>query len=391
MTTSAFTRRPSVVLSYGLGVDSTAILLRWILEPESRDFDLDDLVVITAMTGNEWAQTGVDVETHILPLLREHGVRYIQVARSAARANKRTGEGVTVLDDSTAPTRVFLEGVYRLSDEMLDNGTIPQSGGKRACSMHSKGEVLDPVIDRLTEGLPFRHAIGFEANEPSRACKDVTYNTEVRNGWYPLIEWGWDRETCEAYIKQVTGVDWEKSACTFCPFALSNKTGRARVFAKYAESPEVGAETLMMEHAALALNPRQGLIGGKRAVDVVREAGHDEVIRQFEKSLENAEHALYEVRRVIRGQANAARSVQRLDTGSRAEMLDLLEGVALDDLEVGEDGIARVYLKRRGESFPTSEQFLVVAPATAKDKQEVHFERWWAEQEAREAQALVLV
>lgn len=27
-----------VVLSYGLGVDSTAILLRWIHEPASRDF-----------------------------------------------------------------------------------------------------------------------------------------------------------------------------------------------------------------------------------------------------------------------------------------------------------------------------------------------------------------
>ena len=31
---------PTVVMSYGMGVDSTAILLRWLTDPSSRDFDL---------------------------------------------------------------------------------------------------------------------------------------------------------------------------------------------------------------------------------------------------------------------------------------------------------------------------------------------------------------
>ena len=35
----------TVVMSYGMGVDSTAILLRWLADPSSRDFDLQDLVV----------------------------------------------------------------------------------------------------------------------------------------------------------------------------------------------------------------------------------------------------------------------------------------------------------------------------------------------------------
>lgn len=42
-----------VVLSYGMGVESSAVALRWIDEPACRDFPLDDLVVVTAMTGNE--------------------------------------------------------------------------------------------------------------------------------------------------------------------------------------------------------------------------------------------------------------------------------------------------------------------------------------------------
>ena len=54
-------RHPRHVLSYGLGLDSTAVLLRWLTDPSSRDFDLSDLVVITAMTGDEFSATGADV------------------------------------------------------------------------------------------------------------------------------------------------------------------------------------------------------------------------------------------------------------------------------------------------------------------------------------------
>ena len=40
-----------------MGVDSVAILTRWIHEPACRDFDLADLVVLTAMTGDEFDAT----------------------------------------------------------------------------------------------------------------------------------------------------------------------------------------------------------------------------------------------------------------------------------------------------------------------------------------------
>ena len=75
-----------VVLSYGLGVDSTALLLRWLEEPRSRDFDLSDLLVVTAMTGDEWPRTGALVERHILSRLREAGIRFAEVARAGQSA-----------------------------------------------------------------------------------------------------------------------------------------------------------------------------------------------------------------------------------------------------------------------------------------------------------------
>jgi hypothetical protein len=42
------------MMGHGLGVESAAILTRWLAEPDSRDFDLHDLVVATAMLGREF-------------------------------------------------------------------------------------------------------------------------------------------------------------------------------------------------------------------------------------------------------------------------------------------------------------------------------------------------
>ncbi|WP_157528644.1 hypothetical protein [Nocardia sp. NRRL S-836] len=53
---------PRVVLGFGLGCDSSAILARWLSEPLSRDFALNELAVVTAMTGQEWPATRLLVD-----------------------------------------------------------------------------------------------------------------------------------------------------------------------------------------------------------------------------------------------------------------------------------------------------------------------------------------
>lgn len=121
--------RATVVMSYGMGVDSTAILLRWLTDPSSRDFDLADLIVVTAHTGDEFDTTLRDVEEVVLPELRRHAVRFVQVGRTQRKTTTK-GEGVAVLDDSTNPQKLYA-AAYRLSDEMLSAGTLPQVGGAR--------------------------------------------------------------------------------------------------------------------------------------------------------------------------------------------------------------------------------------------------------------------
>src|SRR5207247_1590235 len=120
-----------VVLSYGMGVDSTALLLRWLHEPECRDFSLENVVCLTSQTGDEFQETKRLVETHILPLLRALRIRYVQVARSGFYQ----ADGITVLSDTCEPETLHIDGDFKLSDELRINGTVPQvATGQRRCT-----------------------------------------------------------------------------------------------------------------------------------------------------------------------------------------------------------------------------------------------------------------
>ncbi|MEU2717950.1 hypothetical protein [Streptomyces sp. NPDC007205] len=54
--TNTFRPKRATVLSYGLGADSTAILLMYLANPTAHGLepDLSDLIVVHAVTGDEW-------------------------------------------------------------------------------------------------------------------------------------------------------------------------------------------------------------------------------------------------------------------------------------------------------------------------------------------------
>ncbi|WP_276144450.1 hypothetical protein [Rhodococcus sp. T2V] len=130
------------------------------------------------------------------------------------------------------------------------------------------------------------------AGERRRAEKDAGYNTDLREVVYPLIEWGWFRDDAVAYIDSVIQAEVGKLACTFCPFAFANMTSRREAFARYTDDPGVGAQTLLMEHRALALNPAQGLVGGRRLVDMIRDQKLAGVLDSFDQLLSEQIHAV---------------------------------------------------------------------------------------------------
>ncbi len=88
------------VINWGLVADSTAYLARVLTDPAAYGIDLERTAVLYMATGSEWPETRLLVDEFVLPLLREHGVRFVQLARNGHRKE----DGFTVLDDSRDPS-----------------------------------------------------------------------------------------------------------------------------------------------------------------------------------------------------------------------------------------------------------------------------------------------
>lgn len=365
--------RKKIILSYGMGVDSSAILHRWLVRPQCRDFDLKDLIVISAMTGDEFSDIKRLVETHIFPLLRKHRVRTVQVARGGLL----TEDGTCVLDDTDQPKRLFIEGKFRLSTELTLAGTLPQvAQGRRLCSLKMKGAPLDDWIAREFGDKPFTQVIGFNSEEERRVIKDQVYGGTRfpnRTPRFPLIEWGWGRLACEEYLRVMLGEPWKKSLCTFCPFSR----GQQHILDRYREFPQEAAQALFLEHLCLALNPRMTMFATKSLYDVLVEAGNHEALVHFRRLLAETPWTLYRVRRIVWSKRVSWRSIGHIAVGTKDEMLGEIGNFG--DTQPNHYGIHRLRLRDRGPGLPTLEDSLAVAPSGCVEKSRSNFDRRWQE------------
>ena len=374
------------ILSYGMGVESTAILLRWIFEPETRPCDLNKLIVITSQVGNEWPDTGRDVEAHILPLMRQHGIRFVQVAR-AGHSEK---DGITVLDDSRRPDTCYLEGDYSLADELRGAGTVPQYSGTHRCSLKFKAFVVDSWLDSNVRE-PARHsfgynideqkrvdkcgaafaekiAFGFNKDETDRIAKGQKYDTPERTGFYPLLEWGWSRQECIDYIKSRVGVIWRKSACVFCPFSC-NKQAADDLAIRQAEYPEEVAEAMMLEHISLSLNPGGVLYSNKALKDFVQERKNTAALAAYHRKLSRTPWTIYRVRRIWKGVSIADRAIEKRGDYSDQNAAEAsLTAAPMGEVKHLREIAYDVVSERDKSYFPSREEYYVAAPALAQTK-----------------------
>ena len=385
-----------------MGVESSALFIRWADDESSRDFDLtDDLIVITAHTGDEYPDSGMLVERHVLPRMRAHHIRYVQVAR----AGHLEADGIVILSDTREPREVHLDGVYKLSQELRAAGTVPQFAGEHRCSLKFKAWVIERWLVREMAGEDYRHAFGYNAeehkriekseraiaerepvrvafgfnsDEGNRISKAQKYDTPWRRGWYPLAQdWGWNRDDCARYLKDVTGEDWPKSACVYCPFNSLKADGVERM----RRFPQHVAEALALEHQSLSLNPRGTLYRDKNLYSIITGDQQSEALTIFKQRLELNEYALYRVRRIYKAPGQADRAVERLETGTHAEMLERFRQTASTLAVQIVHGISYGYVReRKPDRYPAVEEFFVVAPAAVESKTRHGFEwfeaRW---------------
>lgn len=383
-----------------MGADSSWIIARVLTDDAARESlgvasDFSNLVVLTAQVGHEYAETKRLGEAHLLPLMASKGVRFVQVARSGKSTRRtKTDPGYVVLSDSRETRRLFTEGGgYRLGDEMLGNGTVPQyRANSRTCSQKFKGIPCDRWLEDEFGETPFVQVMGFNADEQGRADRDDSYTGKgrlSRSTRYPLIEWGCGRKELEAGLAAMFGEPWAKSCCTFCPFQ-GTKAGRDGVIERIGRHPEAAAEAMFMERASLALNPRQPLFAVQGGCEgFYGQARKDEAKAAFEAleaRLADCEYALYHARRVVyktAGGKGGKRDLRILATGSRRAMASELGAQAYErGLRIEEDdrGTLRVWVEHRDEeALPAREELLVVAPLTAVEKVGSGFEAMWTE------------
>jgi hypothetical protein len=402
-----------VVLSWGMGVESTAIFMRWVNEPKSRDFDLEDLIVIVSQTGDEYPDTKVLAEKHFLPMVRKHNIRFVEVARGGHLEK----DGIVIMQDTRQPREIHIDGTYpggtyyKLSDELRVNGTVPQFGGEHKCALKFKAFVIETWLKQnlydqaeihhafgynseeasriaaSEEGIKARNegqtpiAFGFNADETDRIERSKEYNSSIRIGLYPLEKWKWNREACHEYIKSVVGNRWEKSACVYCPFnaCTPEKVERMKRF------PVNVAAGVMLEHVSLSMNPRGTLYAKGALIDILQKDGAKEILDAYNRKLNKMTWGLYRVRRVYSAKGKADRCVEKLETGPRDKMEErLLKAARAGKLEVvTKRAITYVYTKVRVEDqYPAVEDFFVAAPAVVETKARYgveRFERLWSE------------
>jgi hypothetical protein len=407
------------IMSNGLGVESVAILLRWLLEPETRDFPLDQLVVITAMVGAEWPDTAASFAQHILPLFRQHRVRFVQVAR----AGHLEEDGIVVLDDSRHPECLHIGGAYTLTEELETAGTVPQYGSEHRCSLKFKAFVIESWLAEFLSRT-IRHTFGFNADELERVQKSDaaiaarmtfgfnaqemervelgrSYDRPSRISHYPLVLWGWDRSRCLAYIKDTIGVVWRKSACRFCPFARINPD----LIARQKQFPQDTAGAMFTERLSLAMNPRGQLFKKEPLYQIVADSGNDQALGHFNLLLSQQNWAVYRIRRIYNAKAiyeqdgvrkrligrdpakkgTAERCVEQLSVHptSTEAILRLGELASQHSVEPCQaHGLWYAKLSERETTYPTREDFFVAAPARVETKARYGVEKFdlkWAD------------
>lgn len=211
-----------LVVSYGMGVDSTAMLLKL------AEIGLRPDAVLFADTGSERAWTYQLIPVMQRWLLETWGLELIIV---------RTSKGTT----SAAPYST-LYGNCSANETGAD---ILFSPGRHGCSVEWKGKPLDhwtlaTYADEIAQGQRIVKAIGFDASPADTkrtfsACAKAFARAEGGEAsdadkafvfWYPLQDMNITRPACEALIAERLGAEVadatgfacvRKSACVMCP------------------------------------------------------------------------------------------------------------------------------------------------------------------------------
>lgn len=189
-----------VWVCYGAGTDSTAMIIRMVLNRERID------LITFADTGAELPHTYNMIPT-MNAWLKQRGYPEIQVVRYANRSGKSETLEESIVKNETIPSLAF---------------------GWHTCSIRFKIEPqvrfaknFEPFIEAWKRGEKVIRCIGYDAGDADskRANRSMTKYPHLNlfENRYPLREWGYNRARCREEILAAGLPDPQKSACYFCP------------------------------------------------------------------------------------------------------------------------------------------------------------------------------
>lgn len=191
--------RPPVIVAYGAGVDSTALIIERHARGERIDMALRALMP-------EKLETLEHIE------LFERWMDAHDIPHATVSYEPRSFK-------HWPPYRDLLENC-------LTNGTLPSIAfGRHSCSLKWKVAPQDawtkawpPAQRAWARGQKVIRLIGFDAGkrDSQRYAHAEGYSSELYDYQYPLREWRWDRDACKARIRREGLPVPVASSCFFC-------------------------------------------------------------------------------------------------------------------------------------------------------------------------------
>lgn len=216
-----------LVVSYGGGVNSIAMLIGMAERGERPD------AVVFSDTRGEKPETDAYVDEVVPPFLASIGFpELIKVCRPDFGRSK-TG------DDSLEAECLRLE---ILPSRVHGYGTCADKWKIDPFKYWAQG--WEPAQEAWASGRVVVRAIGYDADEAHRV------ESIVDKGYgrvFPLLEWRWDRDDCEAACRRAGLPIPPKSACFYCPSST-----KSEVLWLAEAHPKLFARAVAMEDLALA-------------------------------------------------------------------------------------------------------------------------------------------
>lgn len=211
-----------LAVAYGAGVNSTALLIEFARR------EIVPGLILFSDTGNERPETYV-FRDKFSAWLQARGLPAIGTVVKGVKK----GFPVETLEQNCLRKKMLPSIAY----------------GFKTCSEKYKIRAQEKFIRHYPEtkamikaiksgGPKILKVIGYDAGEPGRAKPYVHHEYDY---WYPLVEWGWDREKCVEVVKS-EGFNPAKSSCFMCPSMT-----KPEIVQLQKEHPDLLARALALE------------------------------------------------------------------------------------------------------------------------------------------------